>query len=155
MRCPFCADPDNRVVDSRMAREGRAIRRRRHCGACEQRFTTYEEVEHTLIEVTKKDGTGEPFDREKLIRSLTIACRKRPIPFQDLADWAHELEQGFRATPRRAVPSEEVGSEVMAFLRRLDAVAYVRYASVYKSFDSVEEFLVTIRGFDAATRNEL
>jgi len=148
MRCPFCSDLDNRVIDSRMARDGRAIRRRRHCGACNQRFTTYEEVEHTLVEVTKKDGTSEPFDRDKLVRSLSIACRKRPIPVQQLADWAHELEALLMATPRKAVPSVELGDKIMAFLQHTDPVAYVRYASVYKSFDSVGEFLETIQGFD-------
>ena len=149
MRCPFCGDLDNRVVDSRMARDGRAIRRRRHCGACEQRFTTYEEVEHTVVLVTKKGGASEPFERDKLVRSLSIACRKRPIPYQVLADWAQELERILKVTPRRAVQTVELGDKSMAFLRGLDHVAYVRYASVYRSFDSVVEFLDAIRGMDA------
>lgn len=146
MRCPFCGDIDNRVVDSRGAREGRAIRRRRECGACGERFTTYEEAEHTIVAVTKRDGSSEPFDRDKLVRSLTVACRKRPIPFQDIADWARELEQILLATPRRMVTSEELGNRVLAYLRDVDPVAYVRYASVYRSFDSVDAFLEAIRG---------
>lgn len=151
MRCPFCGDVDNRVIDSRMARDGAAIRRRRQCEACSERFTTYEEVEHNVVAVSKKDGSSEPFDRDKLMRSLTIACSKRPIPVQDLAAFVQELERTLRATPRRAAASDELGDRIMAFLLGRDAVAYVRYASVYRSFDSVDEFSEAIRGFHAET----
>lgn len=147
MLCPFCASPDNRVVDSRIARERRAIRRRRVCETCQERFTTYEEVEESRPDVVKKDGQTQPFSREKVLQSLRLACKKRPVPLDDLIAFVEQLEGRFAALPRRAVTSKEVGDRALAFLRERDPVAYVRYASVYQSFSNVEEFLAELRSF--------
>jgi len=147
MRCPFCQHAENRVVDSRLARDGRAIRRRRHCEGCAARFTTYEVVEETMIDVGKRDGQNEPFDPEKLLRSVRLACKKRPIGTAALTDFVDRLESRFSSRPKRSVSSTEIGDAVMVFLRDLDPVAYVRYASVYRSFDSVDAFLGELRTF--------
>lgn len=140
MRCPFCGGLETRVIDSRTAREGRSIRRRRACGECEERFTTYEVIDEMLTDVVKKDGHAEPFDGDKLLRSLRLACKKRPVPVAALEAFTEKLEARLSAAPRRTVPSHEVGELVLAFLKDLDPVAYVRYASVYRSFNSVDEF---------------
>ncbi len=147
MRCPFCDAERNRVVDSRMARDGRAIRRRRHCEGCRERFTTYEVIEDTLADVEKRGGHAEPFDKDKLIRSLRLACQKRPVAAAELSRFAERLEARISARPRRAVTSQEIGDAVMAYLRDLDPVAYVRYASVYRSFDTIDEFTEELRTF--------
>ena len=149
MKCPFCQHADNRVVDSRLAREGRAIRRRRHCEGCSGRFTTYEIVEETLIDVEKRHGQTEPFDPEKLLRSIRLACKKRPVATATLSDFVDRLESRFGSRPKRSVTSTEIGDAVMVFLRDLDPVAYVRYASVYRSFDSVDAFLGELATFAA------
>ncbi len=154
MRCPFCDAEKNRVVDSRMARDGRAIRRRRHCEACSERFTTYEVVEDTLADVEKRSGVTEPFDTDKLVRSLRLACQKRPIPAAELTSFAERLEARISARPRRAITSQEIGDAVMAFLRALDPVAYVRYASVYRSFDTIDEFTEELRTFGAEASDD-
>jgi len=147
MKCPFCQSLDNRVVDSRLARDGRAIRRRRACTGCNGRFTTYEVPEETLIDVRKRDGQNEPFDAEKLLRSVRLACKKRPVETASLSDFVDRLESRLAARPGRLVSSQELGDEVLGFLRELDPVAYVRYASVYRSFGSVDEFLNEIKSF--------
>lgn len=147
MKCPFCQHDENRVVDSRLAREGRAIRRRRHCEGCQGRFTTYEVVEETMIDVEKRDGSSEPFDPEKLLRSVRLACKKRPVATQVVAEFVDRLESKLSSRPKRLVSSKEIGDAVMVFLRDLDPVAYVRYASVYRSFDSVDAFLGELRTF--------
>lgn len=141
MRCPFCGSDDNRVIDSRVARDGLAIRRRRACGSCAQRFTTYEEIETMVAEVAKRDGRSEPFSRDKLLRSLRLACQKRPVHLEQLTDFAARLEARVSVMPRRTISSEKLGELVLAFLRDHDPVAYVRYASVYRSFNSVDEFM--------------
>jgi len=141
---------ENRVVDSRLARDGRAIRRRRACGGCGGRFTTYEVPEETLIDVRKRDGQTEPFDPEKLLRSVRLACKKRPVQTPSLSEFVDKLESRLSARPERVVSSREIGDEVLAFLRGVDPVAYVRYASVYRSFGSVNEFLHEISTFDPA-----
>ncbi len=147
MKCPFCQHSENRVVDSRLARDGRAIRRRRHCEGCSGRFTTYEVIEETMIDVEKRDGQSEPFDPEKLLRSVRLACKKRPIATAVISDFVDRLESRFSTRPKRSVSSTEIGDAVMVFLRDLDPVAYVRYASVYRSFDSVDAFLGELRTF--------
>lgn len=154
MKCPYCQSLENRVVDSRLARDGRAIRRRRACGGCNGRFTTYEVPEETLIDVKKRDGQTEPFDPEKLLRSVRLACKKRPVGTPSLSDFVDRLESRLSARPGRVVSSNEIGDEVLAFLRGLDPVAYVRYASVYRSFASVHEFLNEISTFNPAARSE-
>jgi transcriptional repressor NrdR len=148
MRCPFCQSSENRVVDSRMARDGRAIRRRRQCEGCSERFTTYEVVEEAMLDVEKRDGQSEPFDPEKLLKSIRLACKKRPVGTGALSDFVERLESRMSARPRRAVTSRELGDSVLAFLRTQDPVAYVRYASVYRSFDSVEAFLSELATFE-------
>jgi transcriptional repressor NrdR len=147
VRCPFCQHSENRVVDSRLAREGRAIRRRRHCEKCAGRFTTYEVVEETMIDVEKRDGQSEPFDPEKLLRSIRLACKKRPIGTAALSDFVDRLESKLATRPKRVVSSTELGDAVMVFLRDLDPVAYVRYASVYRSFASVDAFMRELETF--------
>lgn len=148
MRCPFCQSSENRVVDSRMARDGRAIRRRRQCEACGERFTTYEVVEEAMLDVEKRDGQTEPFDPEKLLKSIRLACKKRPVGTGALTDFVERLESRLSARPRRVVTSRELGDAVLSFLRSQDPVAYVRYASVYRSFDSVESFLTELATFE-------
>lgn len=145
MRCPFCGSVDTRVVDSRAAREGRSIRRRRQCSSCDERFTTYEVVEETMIDVVKKDGSTEPFDREKLLRSLRLACQKLEVDRDELTAFTESLEARLAATPRRTIGSDEVGERVLGFLLELNPVAYVRYASVYRSFATVDEFMTELR----------
>ncbi|MFT7580413.1 MAG: transcriptional repressor NrdR [Myxococcota bacterium] len=144
MRCPFCGKVDNRVVDSRVARDGGAIRRRRHCEACAERFTTYESVETVLADVQKRDGQTQPFDADKLLRSIRLASKKRPITLTTLTDFVEQLERDVSSRPRKTVTSMEIGDQVMAFLRDLDPVTYVRYASVYRSFGSIGEFLAEL-----------
>lgn len=148
MRCPFCQSQDNRVVDSRLAREGRSIRRRRLCEACSERFTTYEVVEDAIVDVAKRDGQTEPFDAEKLLRSMRIACKKRPVPTEALVAFVDRLESRLASRPKRTATSQEVGEAVLGFLRGLDPVAYVRYASVYRSFHNIDEFLIEIATFE-------
>jgi transcriptional repressor NrdR len=141
MQCPYCRNADSRVVDSRLAAGGTATWRRRECDACKRRFTTYERVEHTLPTVVKRDGKREPFDREKVLRSLRIACSKRPVSTDRLEEEAEAIEAELSEKGEREVDSRVVGERVMDRLRKLDQVAYVRFASVYKSFRDLDEFM--------------
>jgi transcriptional repressor NrdR len=141
MKCPFCGHLDDKVIDSRAAGTGEVIRRRRECEACNRRFTTYERVEDVLPTVVKKDGRREPFDRQKIIRALRIACSKRPIPSERVQAVADAIEREVQEAERREVTASELGERVMTHLRDLDEVAYVRFASVYRSFRDVDEFL--------------
>ena len=141
MRCPACGHEESRVVDSRLVASGTATWRRRACDDCRRRFTTYERVEHTTPVVVKKSGRREAFEREKLLRSLTIACKKRPVPIERLEELADVLERELGESGEREVPSLLIGERVMAQLRELDEVAYVRFASVYKSFRHIDEFM--------------
>ena len=140
MKCPFCGAMDNSVVDSRLSREGESIRRRRKCRGCEARFTTHERVEESLPVVVKRDGRREPFDRAKLVGGLQKACEKRPVPMMELDAFVDGLIQKLMETPSREVASTEIGRETIAFLRRIDPVAYIRFASVYHSFGDLDEF---------------
>jgi transcriptional repressor NrdR len=142
MQCPYCREMDSRVVDSRLAAGGTVTWRRRECDACKRRFTTYERVEHTLPTVVKKDGEREPFDRQKVLRSLRIACNKRPVPADALEEHAEALERELAESGEKEVPSLVIGERVMERLKALDDVAYVRFASVYKSFRDIDEFMV-------------
>ncbi len=141
MRCPFCGMLDSRVVDSRLASEGTLTWRRRECDACKRRFTTYERVEHTLPMVKKRDGKREPFDREKVLRSLLIACKKRPVSAEAVEAQVGELERELALSGEREVASQVIGERVMQRLKALDEVAYVRFASVYRSFRDVGDFI--------------
>lgn len=133
---------DSRVVDSRLAAGGTVTWRRRECDGCKRRFTTYERVEHTLPTVVKKDGEREPFDRQKVLRSLRIACNKRPVSADALEEHAEALERELAESGEKEVPSLVIGERVMGRLKTLDDVAYVRFASVYKSFRDIDEFMV-------------
>ena len=137
MHCPFCRHEDSRVVDSRSLDDGSAIRRRRQCQSCGKRFTT---METTALTVVKRSGVAEPFDRSKVINGVRKACQGRPVSEDDLAVLAQRVEDAVRASGNSEVPSLEVGLAILGPLRELDEVAYLRFASVYRSFDSLEDF---------------
>lgn len=138
MRCPFCESVEDRVIDSRES--GDAIRRRRECAACEKRFTTYERVELVLPTVVKKDGRREAFDRRKLVKSLVVACAKRPVSADQVQAIAERIEQEAHEGGQRELATSTIGERVMSMLRDKDEVAYVRFASVYRSFRDIDEF---------------
>lgn len=141
MRCPFCEKPETRVLESRLNQTGEITRRRRECGHCDGRFTTYERVEELLPDVIKKDGRREPFQREKLQSGLAKACEKRPFGLANLEEIVQRIEKRVLAMGLREIPSEQIGTLVMAELHQLDPVAYVRFASVYREFKDVHEFV--------------
>ena len=141
MKCPFCSTPDTKVTDSRLSRDGGTIRRRRKCGGCNRRFTTYERVEEVLPLVVKKDGRREVYDRHKVVAGIKRACEKRPVSIEDVERMVDEIEQRFQESGERELPSARIGEAVMARLKDLDQVAYVRFASVYRSFRDVNEFM--------------
>ncbi len=141
MRCPFCGNTEDRVVDSRETREGEVIRRRRECVRCNRRFTSYEKIEHLPFQVVKRDQRREPYDREKLMRGLQVACRKRPVPQAELDAIADSIETVMQETNERETSSQQLGRMVMQRLRDLDPVAYVRFASVYRRFEDVDAFV--------------
>ncbi len=145
MRCPYCSNIDNKVVDSRMAKEGDSIRRRRECLKCEGRFTTYERVEEVLPSVIKKDGRREPFDRMKILTGLKKACEKRPISMEMLEKTVEAIEKSLQEKGLKEIPSTVIGEEVMERLHKLDEVAYVRFASVYRSFRDINEFMSELK----------
>jgi transcriptional repressor NrdR len=141
MRCPFCHHPDDKVVDSRESRDGDSTRRRRECLACGRRFTTYESVDVVMPLIVKKDGRREPYDRNKVLAGLHKAREKRPISADTIEETATEVERRVQESGAREVPSSMVGEAVMSSLKDLDDVAYVRFASVYKSFRDIDEFM--------------
>ncbi|HEX9136037.1 MAG TPA: transcriptional regulator NrdR [Nitrospirota bacterium] len=145
MRCPYCSSFDNKVVDSRMGKEGDSIRRRRECLKCEGRFTTYERIEEVLPSVIKKDGRREPFDRLKILNGLKKACEKRPISTEMLEKTVEEIEKSLQEKGLKEIPSTVIGEEVMERLHKLDEVAYVRFASVYRSFRDINEFMSELK----------
>jgi transcriptional repressor NrdR len=140
MRCPYCNNEEDKVVDSRMAEEGRAIRRRRECLACARRYTTFERPEEVPLLVAKRSGEEEPFDRVKITSGLYAAVKNRPVTEAEIEALADDVEEAMRADGRRPVPSAEVGREVLERLRNLDDVAYLRFASVYKDFQELNDF---------------
>ena len=146
MKCPFCSRLDNRVVDSRLGREGEAIRRRRECAGCQRRFTTYERVEEVHLMVIKKDGRREPFDRQRILRGLEKACEKRPVSMGALEEAVDVIERKVLQSGEREIPTRLIGEEVVRVLHRLDSVAYVRFASVYRDFKDVDQFMATLKG---------
>lgn len=141
MKCPFCGHADNRVVDSRDVRDGTEIRRRRECAGCERRFTTYERDDELPTTVVKRDGSRERFDREKLLNGLLRACEKRPVPRRELVAVVDAVESELAAREVREMSTEQIGNVVIEELRRLDQVAYVRFASVYRRFEDVNQFM--------------
>lgn len=154
MKCPFCSNGENRVIDSRISKDGGAIRRRRECLACEKRFTTYEFVEEVLPVVVKKDGRREPFDRLKIMAGIKKACEKRPISTDAIESMVDNIEQACQEYQGKEIPSSTVGEKVMSELQRLDGVAYVRFASVYRQFRDVSDFMEELKDFLSITRKE-
>ncbi len=146
MRCPFCATLDNKVIDSRLSQGGEVTRRRRECEGCHRRYTTYERVEQALPMVLKRDGRRQPFDRSKLLAGLQRACIKRPVTPEALQRLLNGIEQSLVESGTSEVDSDFVGSKVMEALRDLDQVAYVRFASVYRDFKDVQEFMSELSG---------
>ena len=144
MRCPFCGFEDSKVIDSRPTDEGVAIRRRRECIECGQRFTTYEKVESLPIVVIKKDKTRELFNREKLLAGLTRACEKRPVEASTLDHLVDKIENDLQNTLKREISTKEIGEKVMEGLKDIDEVAYVRFASVYRQFKDVNTFIAEV-----------
>ncbi len=141
VNCPFCGHKQDRVVDSRESREGDSIRRRRQCLKCRRRFTSYERIDEVPYMVVKKDGRREKFDRQKVLAGLLKACEKRPIAMTKLAETVDEIESRLYENPEREISTTEIGESLMAKLRSLDKVAYVRFASVYRDFQDIEAFL--------------
>ncbi len=146
MRCPFCTHPRDKVVDSRESGSGDAIRRRRECMECGRRFTSYERIEEIPYLLIKKDGRREAFDRGKLMAGLNRACEKRPIAAKALSELVDEIEQLVQDSPDRELETKAVGERVMQRLKELDKVAFVRFASVYRQFEDVQEFMAELRG---------
>ena len=144
MRCPNCGSHDNKVVDSRTNDNSNSIRRRRECLNCKHRFTTYERLGDTPLLVTKSDGSSETYDRNKLIRGVTVVCAKRPITPEQITSLIDSIEAELRAMPRNEITSKELGTKVLERLESLDDVAYVRFASVYKDFQNIEEFAAAL-----------
>jgi transcriptional repressor NrdR len=145
MKCPFCAFTDNKVIDSRMSKDAQVIRRRRECLECGRRFTTYERIEEVLPLVIKKDARREPFDRMKIIIGLKKACEKRPISITTLEKVADKIEARIQESGEKEIPSSMIGEAIMLELFQLDHVAYVRFASVYRSFKDAHQFMEELR----------
>ena len=141
MKCPFCGYSDSKVIDSRPAEEGSTIRRRRECLACQKRFTTYEIIERLPLVVIKRDGSRQSFDKVKLINGMVRACEKRPVSLSQLENIADEIEQELQSGLEREVRTVDIGEMVMARLKNVDEVAYVRFASVYRSFKDINTFM--------------
>jgi transcriptional repressor NrdR len=141
MKCPFCGHIEDKVVDSREAREGESIRRRRECLRCERRFTSYERIDEIPYMVVKKGGQREPFDRNKIMAGLLRACEKRPIPASKLDSIVNSIEKYVQESAERERPTSKIGEMIMRRLKELDKVAYVRFASVYLEFEDVTEFM--------------
>jgi transcriptional repressor NrdR len=149
MRCPYCHANEDRVVDSRTSREGRAIRRRRECLTCQRRFTTYEYVEERALHVLKHDGSSEPYDRRKLLRAVRLPCVKRPISLTEIEAMVDDIEDELARVGRDEVESKLIGEMAMERLKSRDHVAYVRFASVYRNFQDIDEFYEELRELDA------
>ena len=145
MKCPFCADPNTQVMDTRENEDGDTVRRRRRCLACEKRFTTYERVELQLPQVVKKNGSRAEYQREKCKASMMLALRKRPVATESIDAALDHIEEKLVQLAQREVPSERIGELVMRELKRLDNIAYIRFASVYRNFEDVDEFSSVIR----------
>ena len=144
MKCPYCTLLDNKVIDSRLSKDGRTIRRRRECIDCGRRFTTYERLEETLPLVIKKDGRREAFNREKIIEGVKKSCEKRPVSITKIEEFVDSLEVYFQELGRKEIESKEVGERVINSLKEWDEVAYVRFASVYRQFKDINEFMAEL-----------
>lgn len=144
MRCPFCQQDNDRVIDSRPNRDNTAIRRRRMCNSCAKRFTTYEYIENVPLQIIKKDGRREDFKRDKILNGIILACRKRSIPLEQIERIVDEIYEFLQRSDSHEVGSQVIGEQVMEKLQGIDQVAYVRFASVYKDFKDIKEFKKTI-----------
>jgi len=144
MKCPYCHETENRVIDSRLSKDNNMIRRRRECGRCNRRFTTYERVEEMMPLVVKKDGRRESYDRLKIINGLRRACEKRPVSINTIETIADRIERAVQERGEKEVPSSVIGETLMRELHDADPVAYVRFASVYRSFKDINEFMVEL-----------
>ena len=144
MKCPYCGHPESKVIDSRPADENASIRRRRECLSCTKRFTTYETVESLPMVVIKKDGSRQSFDRQKVLRGMIRACEKRPVALAELERIADEIEQELQNSMEREIHTEAIGEKVMERLRKVDQVAYVRFASVYRQFKDIDTFMAEL-----------
>jgi transcriptional repressor NrdR len=145
MKCPFCGEQEDKVIDSRISKDGDSIRRRRECISCKKRFTTHEKIEETLPSIIKKDGRREPFDRDKILSGLKVACRKRPISTELIEAAVDRIERDMQERGVKEIKSTEIGERVMRELHELDEVAYVRFASVYRSFKDIGEFMSEVK----------
>jgi transcriptional repressor NrdR len=154
MKCPFCRDLENKVIDSRLSKDGDIIRRRRECLRCERRFTTYERVEEMLPMIVKKDGRREVYDRMKVIAGLKKACEKRPVSMEAIEQNADRIERMLQERGEKEVSSSVIGEAIMRALYDLDKVAYVRFASVYRSFEDVNEFMRELKDLIQTSREE-
>jgi transcriptional repressor NrdR len=155
LNCPFCGFAEDKVVESRPARDGAAIRRRRECLRCNRRYTTFEQLEHRLPAVVKKDNRREPFDRAKIVSSMEIACRKRPVPTALLRTTAEDIERALMDGGEAEVSSQEIGDMVLDALHDIDPVAFVRFASVYKEFEDTREFRDIVTFVDRRKRKPI
>jgi len=145
MKCPYCAEVDNKVIDSRLSKDGNVIRRRRECLLCNRRFTTYEHIEEIPIMIVKKDGRREVFNREKVRMGMNRACEKRNISVNLIEEFIDDLERDLKETGEKEIPSREIGRRVMEKLHAIDDVAYVRFASVYREFKDVNDFMTELK----------
>ena len=145
MKCPFCGEIDNKVIDSRLSKDGNAIRRRRECLGCSRRFTTYEHIEEIPLMIIKKDGRREIFSRDKVRTGLQKACEKRDISMHVIEEFLDELERDLKETGEKEIPSHTIGEKIMSKLNKIDDVAYVRFASVYREFKDVNDFVAELK----------
>jgi transcriptional repressor NrdR len=145
MKCPFCGEIDNKVIDSRLSKDGNAVRRRRECIVCTRRFTTYEHIEEVTVMLIKKDGRREVFSRDKVRTGIKKACEKRNISVHVIDQFLDELERDLRETGEKEIPSHQLGEKIMLKLHELDDVAYVRFASVYREFKDVNDFVAELK----------
>jgi transcriptional repressor NrdR len=154
MKCPFCQHAESRVIDSRLGKDGASIRRRRECEKCEKRFTTYERIEESFPFVVKKDGRREPYDRMKVISGFQKACEKRPVSVEAIEHSVNTIEAQLMELGEKEIPSTQLGELVMTALKDLDDVAYVRFASVYRSFKDIGEFVDLIRHHEEGAKRK-
>ncbi|MDR0306352.1 MAG: transcriptional regulator NrdR [Chitinispirillales bacterium] len=149
MRCPYCSHEEDKVVDSRTSKEGRAVRRRRECLNCTRRFTTYEYIENISLTIVKNDQRREPYERQKLMQGLTAACKKRPVSVKKIESIVDKIENQIEKMGKNEIPSTEIGKMVMTELYSLDEVAYVRFASVYRKFKDISEFISEVKEIES------
>jgi transcriptional repressor NrdR len=154
MKCPYCAKIDNKVIDSRLSKDGRMIRRRRECLGCGRRFTTYEKLEEVLPMVVKKDGRREPFNRDKIVSGIRKACQKLPVSMTRIEDFVDSLELYFQELGKKEIDSSQIGERVINKLKEWDEVAYVRFASVYRQFKDINEFMAELEGILKSKREK-